>query len=232
MSGLQLKTKVEESVESPVIPIAFEDAECAGVAAAAVPSAPAVAEPEGNPTAEPPPLPPRAAQVAAARSAAVSAGSGRSLAGPVAVILALLLLLGGVVGSGWYLLNRGGESALATKVGGLAREAGLASPAIPAASISEPSVVAAGVASVVEVAAPELDEEAMFRAAYDIEWPVLVLTGMVAGASPKHTSAILNGNLVAARETIEGAMLIEIRDGGAVLEYERTRKFIRVGEST
>lgn len=75
-------------------------------------------------------------------------------------------------------------------------------------------------------------ERVMYEEAYQIDWPVLVLSGMVAGSTDEKTSAILNGSLVSLRQGIEGATLIEVRSDGVVLQYDRTRKFIRVGEST
>ena len=73
---------------------------------------------------------------------------------------------------------------------------------------------------------------AMYDAADYIEWPVITLSGMVAIDQPEKQSAILNGHLITLQQTIDDARLIEVRSDGAVLEYQNTRKIIRVGEST
>jgi len=65
-----------------------------------------------------------------------------------------------------------------------------------------------------------------------VDWPVIVLTGMAAGASTATTTAILNGTVVYLNQHVEGATLVEVQDEGVVLEYKRTQKFVRIGEST
>lgn len=222
MSGLQLKTQIEtKAPEPPPVPATQEavppppqpTTSAEGAANPAPSSAPPPAPPSPPPA--PPPLP---------RASSTS----RSLAGPIALSVVLVLLFGGVLGGGIYLLQqKRGEVDSSSFTEFFARDGSNYMSNIPelAASVVES-------APEEEDQEPVLDEATMYRAAYDVEWPILVLSGMVAGSTPEQTSAILNGNLVATRERIEGAVLIEIRNDGVVLEFDRTRKFIRVGEST
>lgn len=66
----------------------------------------------------------------------------------------------------------------------------------------------------------------------DVDWPIIVLTGMAAGNREGDMTAILNGNLVYVNQRVEGARLIEVSNDGVVLEFEGTRKILRIGEST
>lgn len=66
----------------------------------------------------------------------------------------------------------------------------------------------------------------------DVDWPIIVLTGMAAGNKEGDMTAILNGSLVYVNQKVEGARLIEVSHDGVVLEFEGTRKLIRIGEST
>lgn len=63
-----------------------------------------------------------------------------------------------------------------------------------------------------------------------VKWPAIQLTGL-AGAGDAG-SAILNGELIALNQRIEGATLVDISGDGVILEMQNDRKFIRIGEST
>jgi hypothetical protein len=68
--------------------------------------------------------------------------------------------------------------------------------------------------------------------AENVEWPMIMLSGMVAGNKEGDMTAILNGKLVYVNQRVEGARLIEVSQDGVILEFEDTRKFLRIGEST
>ena len=61
---------------------------------------------------------------------------------------------------------------------------------------------------------------------------MIMLSGMVAGNKEGDMTAILNGKLVYVNQRVEGARLIEVSQDGVILEFEDTRKFLRIGEST
>ena len=68
--------------------------------------------------------------------------------------------------------------------------------------------------------------------AENVEWPMIMLSGMVAGNKEGDMTAILNGKLVYVNQRVEGARLIEVSKDGVILELEDTREVIRIGEST
>lgn len=158
-------------------------------------------------------------------SAGTRVSDGLGIVGGLLFKLMMLLAANGIgFGVWWYTQGRYGTGELDGETAALAEE------------LAEWEERAAAEQAAAEQAAAVVDEghriEAMFEAANNVDWPPVVLTGMVAGSSRNRTSAILNGVLVALHQTIEGIELIEVTDDGVVLEYEQTRKYIRVGEST
>ncbi len=218
MSGLQLKSN----------PTAAQGASGASGASGAVPAAggppPLPSKPQQPSLSVPPPPPPQAQAVPAgglptptstsmnmpAQPSKKSGGSGVKIFVWVVVLLAV-----NGIGFGVYWFTRGGAEQW---LSGAMEEAFEEIEMIEEETwdaVLDPAV-----------------EQAMYEEAYQIDWPVLVLSGMVATTTEEKTSAILNGSLITLFQGIEGATLIEVRDDGVVLQYDRTRKFIRVGEST
>lgn len=172
----------------------------------------------------PPPPPPEAGQFSPTPTpTSLHGGSttrvhdGLGIAGGILLKLVMLVVANGIgFGVWWYTQGPGGDRAESPAAAGALQADG---------ETSEPGGLPA--------AEPGPDRiEAMYLAADTVDWPMVMLSGMVAGASAGRTSAILNGVLVTQRQTIEGIELIEVRRDGVVLQFENTRKYIRVGEST
>lgn len=63
-----------------------------------------------------------------------------------------------------------------------------------------------------------------------VRWPSLILSGVVGRGS--NGSAILNSEIIAVGETIEGVKVVSIGRQGVELEYKGETQFLKVGDST
>jgi hypothetical protein len=146
---------------------------------------------------------------------------GWGIAGGVLLKLVMVLAANGIgFGVWWYTQGRYSD------------EAEMSSEAVKEGEPWAASSVDAEEARAAEAKLEELRIQAMFDAADFEEWPMVMLSGMVAGSTPNKTSAILNGILIAQHQTIDGIELVEVKSDGVVLEYKHTRKYLRIGEST
>lgn len=64
----------------------------------------------------------------------------------------------------------------------------------------------------------------------EIQWPSITVNAIV--GKGLQGSAMLNNNIVSIGESYLGVKLIEIKDGGVVLEYNGQKKFVRQGMTT
>lgn len=62
-----------------------------------------------------------------------------------------------------------------------------------------------------------------------VRWPALKLTGILHGSGPAESTAIINGKMIGAGQTIEGVMIVEIQANHVLLKYGSEKKFLRVG---
>jgi len=202
MSKLQLSSKSDQQDESAPPPPAE---------ASPPPPPDSVSQAAGQaPTAPPPAIstPPPLPTSAPAPSATSSAGN-RFLGRLLVKIVAFLIVTG--VSLGWYFMTHDGASLIGSLYGADEGEA-----YSDDASLEGEANAAEG-----EITYDQRDD-----------WPAIELMGMVAANRNSQASAILNGSLVVLNQRVEGARLVEIRSDGVVLEYERDRKFILVGEGT
>lgn len=161
--------------------------------------------PAGTPAPPPPPFT-QSAQPVKQYNKGKNSGS-RGLV--IGLVIGLVVLLG-IVGAVAWMVSQGGFSIGGLSAGGKAE------------SLSQEELDAMATAKIAD----------MYDRAYTVEWPAIVLSGMVAGTEEETRSAILNGELIATHQTIEQVRLVEVTSDGVVLEYRNSRKLIRIGEST
>ena len=78
--------------------------------------------------------------------------------------------------------------------------------------------------------APTATEEV--QAVKAVSWPDVTLTGILAAEPKRGGSAILNGQLINLNQQLLGVRVVAFQDQEVVLEFERARKTLRVGENT
>jgi hypothetical protein len=63
-------------------------------------------------------------------------------------------------------------------------------------------------------------------------WPLIRVEGVLAGATPSRSSALLNDQMIRVRQRIEGVRLLEVRTEGVLLEYQDETRFVQTGTTT
>ena len=67
------------------------------------------------------------------------------------------------------------------------------------------------------------------KAAAPAKWPVLKLTGILRGSGQAESTAVINGKMLNAGQTIDNATIVEIQTDGVLLKCGAEKKFLRVG---
>ncbi|MDO9541364.1 MAG: hypothetical protein Q7J98_03460 [Kiritimatiellia bacterium] len=62
-----------------------------------------------------------------------------------------------------------------------------------------------------------------------IKWPLLKLTGILRGSGPAESTAVINGKMINAGQTIDKVTVVAIQADGVLLKCGTEKKFLRVG---
>jgi len=65
-----------------------------------------------------------------------------------------------------------------------------------------------------------------------VRWPALKLTGILRGSGPAESTALINGKMISAGQTIDGVTIVEIQADGVLLKYGAENRFLRVGTTS
>ena len=63
-------------------------------------------------------------------------------------------------------------------------------------------------------------------------WPILSVDGVLTGADPGRSSAILNGEMLRVNRRMDGVRLLEVSEEGVRLEFRGEERYVEIGDTT